>query len=281
MNQTLGDYLRLQMERYREVESDNINHDTVNHPKHYTSHPSGVEAIQITEHLNFCLGNAVKYCFRSGNKVQSDDTEDLRKAIWYAERDVESVLGGQKIRGFGSWPSAKLGDSEDQITRAYQEWVHDVAVFLASNTAIPARDGARNFYWREANRFGCLPLERESSGQQAGKSSLGISEYQHVSEKSARDRASWGETMVSETDRTAGERNKVWDEINNRHSGAVQRMSNDSVAYPFRHELAAYIAHESQEWRKRAVFYLSTGEPVKALWYINRLVAELEKKNGN
>jgi hypothetical protein len=35
--------------------------DAVNHPPHYTSHPSGVECIQVTEHMGFCLGNAVKY----------------------------------------------------------------------------------------------------------------------------------------------------------------------------------------------------------------------------
>ena len=37
----------------------------VNHPVHYTNHPSGVEVIQITEHMNFCLGNAIKYLMRS------------------------------------------------------------------------------------------------------------------------------------------------------------------------------------------------------------------------
>ena len=40
--------------------------DPVNHPRHYTSHPSGIEVIQITEHMNFCLGNAVKYILRGG-----------------------------------------------------------------------------------------------------------------------------------------------------------------------------------------------------------------------
>ena len=35
--------------------------DPVNHPKHYTSHPSGIECIQVTEHMNFCLGSATKY----------------------------------------------------------------------------------------------------------------------------------------------------------------------------------------------------------------------------
>ena len=40
--------------------------DAVNHPAHYTGHPSGIECIQVTEHMNFCVGNAVKrnkqYC---------------------------------------------------------------------------------------------------------------------------------------------------------------------------------------------------------------------------
>ena len=39
--------------------------DMVNNPVHYTSHPSGVETIEITEHMNFCLGNAIKYIMRS------------------------------------------------------------------------------------------------------------------------------------------------------------------------------------------------------------------------
>ena len=35
--------------------------DVVNHPPHYLKHPSGVECIQITEHMGFTLGNAMKY----------------------------------------------------------------------------------------------------------------------------------------------------------------------------------------------------------------------------
>jgi hypothetical protein len=64
-------------------------HDPVNHPKHYTSHPSGVECIQITEHLNFCLGNAVKYIWRAGEKDQAKEIEDLEKASWYLLREIE------------------------------------------------------------------------------------------------------------------------------------------------------------------------------------------------
>ncbi len=62
-------------------------HDPVNHPKHYTKHPSGVECITVTEHFNFCLGNAIKYIWRAGEK--GDALEDLRKAKWYLEREIE------------------------------------------------------------------------------------------------------------------------------------------------------------------------------------------------
>ncbi len=60
--------------------------DSVNHPKHYTEHPSGVECIQITEHMNFCLGNAVKYVWRADLKGR--DIEDLKKAVWYINREI-------------------------------------------------------------------------------------------------------------------------------------------------------------------------------------------------
>jgi len=61
-------------------------HDAVNHPKHYTTHPSDVECITVTEHMNFCLGNAMKYIWRAGEK--GDKIEDLRKAQWYLDREI-------------------------------------------------------------------------------------------------------------------------------------------------------------------------------------------------
>jgi hypothetical protein len=61
--------------------------DPVNHPKHYTRHPSGIECIQITEHFGFCLGNAIKYIWRAGLKL--DTVEDLKKAAWYLDREIQ------------------------------------------------------------------------------------------------------------------------------------------------------------------------------------------------
>lgn len=61
--------------------------DLINHPPHYTSHPSGIECIQITEHMNFNLGNAIKYLWRAG--LKSDvKVEDLKKACWYIDREI-------------------------------------------------------------------------------------------------------------------------------------------------------------------------------------------------
>jgi len=60
--------------------------DVVNQPKHYTEHPSGIECIQVTEHMGFNLGNAIKYIWRCDLKL--DAIEDLKKAKWYIDREI-------------------------------------------------------------------------------------------------------------------------------------------------------------------------------------------------
>lgn len=67
---------------------DEPEHDVVNHPKHYTSHPSGVECIAVAEHMNFNVGNAIKYLWRTDHK---NGLEDLRKAAWYVNREIERL----------------------------------------------------------------------------------------------------------------------------------------------------------------------------------------------
>ena len=63
-------------------------YDIVNNPSHYTSHPSGVECIQITEHMNFNLGNALKYIWRADLKHNDGGIEDLNKAEFYIKREI-------------------------------------------------------------------------------------------------------------------------------------------------------------------------------------------------
>lgn len=67
-------------------------HEVIDHPKHYTSHPSGVEAIMICEHMSFSVGNAIKYLFRAGLKGEA--VTDLQKARWYIDREIKR-LGGE------------------------------------------------------------------------------------------------------------------------------------------------------------------------------------------
>lgn len=67
--------------------------DPVNHPSHYTSHPSGVEAITVCEHYGFNIGNAIKYLWRAGLK-SADPIEDLRKAAWYVHREIDRLTKG-------------------------------------------------------------------------------------------------------------------------------------------------------------------------------------------
>lgn len=73
---------------------DSKSHDVVNHPKHYTQHPSGIECIQITRHMNFNLGSAMKYIWRCD--LKNDDIEDLQKAIWYLNNEIDRRLGNGK-----------------------------------------------------------------------------------------------------------------------------------------------------------------------------------------
>lgn len=61
-------------------------HDMVNHPPHYTSHPSGIECIEITRHMGFNLGNAMKYVWRADLK---NGIEDLKKAEWYIKDEIK------------------------------------------------------------------------------------------------------------------------------------------------------------------------------------------------
>ena len=71
--------------------------ESVNHPSHYNSHPSGIECIEIARHHNFNIGNTIKYLWRAGLKSEEgmEDTdkqiEDLNKAIWYIKDEIKRI----------------------------------------------------------------------------------------------------------------------------------------------------------------------------------------------
>ncbi len=76
--------------------------DNINHPSHYTSHPSGIECIDIADHHDFCIGNAIKYLWRAGLKSEDGiskkekQIEDLKKAIWYIKREIKHLSNGEE-----------------------------------------------------------------------------------------------------------------------------------------------------------------------------------------
>lgn len=69
--------------------------DPVNHPAHYKSHPSGIEVIEITEHMNFNLGNVIKYVLRAEHK--GNQLEDLKKAKWYLTREITRLERASQV----------------------------------------------------------------------------------------------------------------------------------------------------------------------------------------
>lgn len=66
-----------------------FDNNPVDHPDHYNNHPSGVECIDVVEHMTFNLGNAMKYIWRADHKRER--LEDLQKAAWYIDREIQRI----------------------------------------------------------------------------------------------------------------------------------------------------------------------------------------------
>ncbi|OYO16615.1 hypothetical protein CGZ93_17805 [Enemella dayhoffiae] len=110
--------------------------NNVDHPPHYTAHPSGVECIQITEHMGFSLGNAVKYIWRAD--LKGDAVEDLRKARWYIDRELQRIAPGEPWR-------VPLSDDEERKVSAVRRDCPEGYVVVKLPSWAPAE--AR--WWRE------------------------------------------------------------------------------------------------------------------------------------
>ena len=95
----VGDYLEEQSgskivwQRPTQPEELPFIDDEVNQPSHYTSHPSGIECIEITRHHDFAIGNAIKYLWRAGLKNSDNEVQDLEKAVWYIQEKIKQLKG--------------------------------------------------------------------------------------------------------------------------------------------------------------------------------------------
>jgi len=65
----------------------------ITNPVHYRCNPSGVECIEVTQHLPFCIGSAMKYLWRCGLKRTESAEDDLNKAIWYIKKEIKRLNG--------------------------------------------------------------------------------------------------------------------------------------------------------------------------------------------
>lgn len=71
--------------------NNQITKDHVNHPSHYTD--GKIEVIDFIEDkkLNYHRGNAIKYISRAGKKNKNKEIEDLQKAVWYLNREIDRL----------------------------------------------------------------------------------------------------------------------------------------------------------------------------------------------
>lgn len=81
---------------FQELKEEIHKEESVNHPAHYGGADNPYEAIKVIEawQLGFCLGNAVKYISRAGRKDPAKTVEDLRKASWYLNHEIEKLSKG-------------------------------------------------------------------------------------------------------------------------------------------------------------------------------------------
>lgn len=91
--------------------------DMVNHPPHYKD-ASGIECIEVTQHMRFCEGNSFKYVYRAGSK--GNIIEDLKKAAWYAERSWNrSRSGNDRIHWLVQRTGEAIADSRDKQGKTF------------------------------------------------------------------------------------------------------------------------------------------------------------------
>jgi hypothetical protein len=70
-----------------------------------------VECIDIVEHFNFNLGNAIKYIWRAGLKGEA--IEDLRKAIWYIDREIQRIESSDRRGDSDAGEATEIGNKDD------------------------------------------------------------------------------------------------------------------------------------------------------------------------
>ena len=92
--------------------------DPIN-PDHYQQHPAGVECVDVAEHFGYNLGNAIKYIWRHGRKPGADVIEDLQKAAWFINREIDRVARTDpQVHGPDRPECRTLGEVPEEVRRS-------------------------------------------------------------------------------------------------------------------------------------------------------------------
>lgn len=97
------------------MSEDLAEHDPITKAAHYNAHPSGVECIEIIEHMTFNTGQIFKYLWRAGLKTtdgRAPETmalEDYQKALYYLDREIARLSRAVHVEFFSDVLCYQLG----------------------------------------------------------------------------------------------------------------------------------------------------------------------------
>ncbi len=119
----------------RNLHEPNTMTDNVNHPAHYEAN-GPFECIELAQHFNFCIGNAIKYVWRHMDKGKP--FEDLSKALWYVQWEMDSTHSSDYHTPIPTyWKLCELVDSDyanmAKQDEALEQSAHDMQVMHEAN----------------------------------------------------------------------------------------------------------------------------------------------------
>lgn len=203
--------------------------------------------------------------------------EDLKKGVWYARRELENLSSGRSVRGVVFRTSQSQSDREDQVSGAYQKPVHDSDVFFSEEASLRSHDGSGDVCFASTGRHDCVAPQRGSAGQQGCESRMGVLQRQHCEEKAARNGAAWGPSQGGEIDRRAGALGEDMRPVGIKGRGCRRCLQGASQPHTPWAELAAYLAYETEAWRRAAVYGLAVGSIDRAIQAIEQEIDRLNQ----
>lgn len=262
-------------------------HDAVNHPSHYTSSSSGVECIEITEHMCFNLGNAYKYLTRCDLKHNA--LEDLRKALWYVNRELETLSERFTLPCQRSRSSKKRKNSTVSQTCSHKEWLLDYYVFFTQDAPLLASNGFRNLCRSVSSKYGNVSLKRNKNGLQIKQSGVGKNKNKSKTKMGSRNVVSRKAQSDGKANTRTGVRNTgntLRETLLSNSPQKLRSILHDHLPYMEKRivGLSKHLGVDQRNACTRARFYIAIADLKnnaiedlkKAVWYIQREIAKRE-----